>query len=124
MTALPRDLMPAGLPDAGRPAGLPDVPGPAGVPAAPRRPTGRRAAWGLVAGTVLSLLVTGVWAWAADLAVGPAPAVRLSLRDPAGDYARLACAATGNGWQLFAAVAVIYAVCLLPAAARLARGSR
>lgn len=121
MTALPRDQMPAGLPDAWKPAGLPDAPGPAGLLDAPR-PAGRRVARGLAAGTVLSLLVTGAWAWAADLTVGPAPAVRLSLRDPAGDYARLAGAATGNGRQLFAVVAVIYAVCLLPAASRRVRG--
>ncbi|MGH3405329.1 MAG: hypothetical protein ACRDRJ_22920 [Streptosporangiaceae bacterium] len=130
MTVLRRDQMPAGLPDAWRPIGLPGTPGPAGLPGAPR-PAGVAAARrparvtrGLVAGTVLSLLVTWAWALLADLTIGTAPPVRLSLRDPAGDYARLAGAATGNAWQLFAVVAVIYTVCLLPAASRRVRGRR
>jgi len=66
----------------------------------------------LAAGTVLSVTVTAAWSWMASLAIGPAAPVHLG-RDLPADYARLADAPTGNGWELFAAVAVIYALCLL-----------
>ena len=64
----------------------------------------------LIASTVLSL--AAAWSYVASLATGPAPLVHLSQDLPA-DYARLADAPTGNGWELFTAVAVIYALCLL-----------
>jgi hypothetical protein len=48
----------------------------------------------------------------ASLAIGPADPLHLS-RNLLADYAQLAAAPTGNGWELFAVVAVIYAMCLL-----------
>jgi hypothetical protein len=48
----------------------------------------------------------------ASLTIGPAAPVHLG-RDLPADYARLAGGATGNGWELFTAVAAIYALCLL-----------
>jgi hypothetical protein len=47
----------------------------------------------------------------ASLAIGPAAPLHLS-RDLAADYAQLADAPTGNGWELFA---VVYTACLLVA---------
>jgi len=66
----------------------------------------------LAAGTALSVAVTSAWAWTASVAIGPAPPLHLS-RDLVSDYAQLAAAPAGNGWELFAVVAVIYAACLL-----------
>jgi hypothetical protein len=66
----------------------------------------------LLAGTVLSLAVVSAWSWSSALTEGPAAPLHLS-RDLASDYAQLAAAPTGNGWELFAVVAVIYALCLL-----------
>jgi len=71
---------------------------------------GARAA--LITGTVVSAAVTGAWSYLASLTIGPAAPVRLG-RDLPADYARLAAAPTGNGWELFAVVAVIYALCFL-----------
>jgi hypothetical protein len=71
---------------------------------------GARAA--LAAGTVASAAVTGAWSYTASLTIGPAAPVHLA-RDLPADYARLAAAPTGNGWELFTAVAAIYALCFL-----------
>ena len=60
----------------------------------------------------LSLAVVSAWSYMASLAIGPAPPLHLS-RDLPSDYAQLAAAPTGNGWELFAAVAFIFAACLL-----------
>jgi hypothetical protein len=68
---------------------------------------GARAA--VAAGTVVSAAIAGAWSY---LAGPPAPPVRPG-RDLPADYARLAAAPTGNGWELFAVVAVVCAVCLL-----------
>jgi hypothetical protein len=66
----------------------------------------------LIAGTVLSLAVVSAWSYIASLAVGPADPLHLG-RNLLADYAQLATAPTGNGAELFAAVAAIYALCLL-----------
>lgn len=66
----------------------------------------------LVTGTVLSVLVTGAWSYAASMTGGPAAPVRLG-RDWRADYAQLAAAPTGDGRALFATVAAIYALCFL-----------
>jgi hypothetical protein len=66
----------------------------------------------LITGTAVSLAVTAVWSYTASLTIVPAAPVHLG-RDLPADYARLAGAATGNGWELFTAVAVIYALCFL-----------
>ena len=66
----------------------------------------------LIAGTVLSLAVVSAWSWMASLAIGPAAPLHLG-RNLLSDYALLAAAPTGNGAELFAVVAFIYAVCLL-----------
>ena len=66
----------------------------------------------LIAGTVLSLAVVSAWSWLADLATDPAAPLHLGPDLPS-DYAQLAAAPTGNGWELFAVVASIYALCLL-----------
>ena len=66
----------------------------------------------LLAGTVVSLAVVSAWSWMASLAIGPAGPLHLG-RNLLSDYAQLASAPTGNGAQLFAVVAFIYAACLL-----------
>ena len=66
----------------------------------------------LIAGTVLSLAVVSAWSYMASLAIGPAAPLHLS-RNLSSDYARLAAAPAGNGAELFAAVAVTCALCLL-----------
>jgi hypothetical protein len=66
----------------------------------------------LLAGTMLSLAAVSAWSWMASLTIGPAQPLHLG-RNLVADYAQLAAAPTGNGWELFAAIAVIYALCLL-----------
>ena len=65
----------------------------------------------LIAGTVVSLAVVSAWSWSAALTEGPAAPLHPG-RDLRSDYAQLAAAPTGNGWELFVVVAVIYALCL------------
>lgn len=66
----------------------------------------------LITGTILSLAVTAAWAWLSSLTIGPAGPLHLT-RDLPSDYAQLAAAPAGNAAELFAVVAVIYALCLL-----------
>jgi hypothetical protein len=66
----------------------------------------------LIAGTVVSLAVVSAWSWMASLAIGPTAPLHLGL-NLLSDYAQLASAPTGNGAELFAVVAFIYAACLL-----------
>ena len=75
----------------------------------------------LAAGTVLSIAVTGAWSVMAAATMGPAPALHLSWHHPVASYLALAAAPTGNGAELFAVIAVIYALCLFRAARRRAR---
>jgi hypothetical protein len=75
----------------------------------------------LAAGTALSVAVTSVWAWAASLTTGPAAPPHLG-RNLISDYAQLAAAPTGNGWELFAVVASICAACVLISGWRRRRG--
>ena len=76
----------------------------------------------LAAGTVLSVVVTGAWSVMAEAAMGPAPALHLDWRHhPVASYLALAAAPAGNGAELFAVVAVIYALCLFTAAMRRGR---
>ena len=67
---------------------------------------------GLAAGTVLSFAVVSAWCYMASLSMGPAVPLHLN-RNLLSDYAQLASAPTGNGWELFAVTAAIYATCLL-----------
>ena len=60
----------------------------------------------------LSLAVVSAWSYMASLAIGPAAPLHLG-RNLLSDYAQLAAAPTGNGAELFAVVAAIYALCLL-----------
>ena len=72
----------------------------------------------LAAGTVLSLVaVAGI----ASQDPGPAAFPRLSARQPLAAYRALADAPFGNGAELFALVAVIFAVCIFVAGWRHAR---
>ena len=66
----------------------------------------------LIAGTVLSLAAVPAWSYMASLAIGPAAPLHLG-QNLLSDYAQLASAPTGNGAELFAVVAFIYAACLL-----------
>ena len=66
----------------------------------------------LITGTVLSAAVVSAWSWMASLTIGPAAPLHLG-RNLLSDYAQLAAAPTGNGAELFAVVAFIYALCLL-----------
>jgi hypothetical protein len=76
----------------------------------------------LITGTVLSLAVTAAWAWLPALTIGPAGPLHLTWRHPAASYLALAAAPTGNGWELSAVVAFIYAACLLVSGRRQRRG--
>ena len=75
----------------------------------------------LVTGTIVSLAATAAWAWMSALTIGPAGPLHLTWRHPAGSYVTLAAAPVGNGWELFAVVASIYAACFLVASWRHAR---
>ena len=75
----------------------------------------------LVTGTVLSVVVTGAWSAMAEATMGPLPALHLSVHHLVASYLALAAAPTGNAAELFAVVAVIYALCLFRAARRRAR---
>ena len=75
----------------------------------------------LITGTVLSAAVVSAWSWMASLAIGPAAPLHLG-RKLLADYAQLASAPTGNGAELFAVVAFIYALCLLVSGWRRRRG--
>ena len=57
----------------------------------------------------------------AALTTGPAGPLNLTWRHPAASYMTLAAAPTGNGWELFAVVAFIYAACFLVTGRRHAR---
>ena len=72
----------------------------------------------LAAGTVLSLAAVAA---IASQDPGPAAFPRLSVRDPLASYRALADAAFGNGVELFALVAFIFAVCIFVAGWRKAR---
>jgi hypothetical protein len=61
----------------------------------------------------LSLAAVSVWSYMASLAIGPAGPLHLTWRHPAASYLALAAAPTGNGWELAAVVAFIFAACLL-----------
>jgi len=76
---------------------------------------------GLVAGTVVSLIVVGAWSALAAATMGPVPPLHLSVHHPVASYLALAAAPTVNATELFIVVAVIYAVFLSPAAMRRAR---
>jgi hypothetical protein len=75
----------------------------------------------LVAGTVLSMVVTGAWVITSEATMGPPPAMHLSVHHLAASYLALASAPTGNGWALFAVLSVIYMLALLVAGWRKAR---
>ena len=72
----------------------------------------------LAAGTVLSLAAVAA---IASQDPGPAAFPRLSARHPLASYRALADAPTGNGAELFALVAFIFAVCIFVAGWRHAR---
>jgi len=63
----------------------------------------------LTAGTVLSL---GAVAAIASQDPGPASFPRMQARHPLASYLALAAAPFGNGWELFALVALIHSACL------------
>ena len=75
----------------------------------------------LVTGTIVSLAVTAAWAWLSALTVGPAGPLDLTWRHPGTSYLLLAAAPAGNGWELFAVVAAIFAGCFLVSGWRRAR---
>ena len=72
----------------------------------------------LAAGTVLSLAAVAV---IASQDPGRAAFPRMSARDPLASYRALADAPFGNGVELFALVAFIFAVCIFVAGRRPAR---
>ena len=74
----------------------------------------------LALGTALSL---GAVAAIASQDPGPATFPRLSARYPLASYLALATAPFGNGWELLALVALIYAACLFAWGLRDARRS-
>jgi len=76
----------------------------------------------LITGTAVSLAVTAAWAWSSALTIGPAGPLHLTWRHPGSSYLLLAAAPAGNGWELFAVVAVIFAGCFLVSGWHRARG--
>ena len=72
----------------------------------------------IAAGTVLSLAAVAA---IARNDPGPATFPRISVRHPLASYRALADAPFGNGVELFALVAFIYAVCIFVAGWRHAR---
>jgi hypothetical protein len=72
----------------------------------------------LAAGTVLSLAAVAA---IASQDPGPAAFPRISAQDPLASYRALAAAPFGNGLELFALTAVIFAVCIFVAGRRHAR---
>ena len=72
----------------------------------------------LAAGTVLSLAAVAA---IASQDRGPVSFPRVSARHPLAAYMALAAAPTGNGLELFALVAFIFAVCIFVAGWRRAR---
>ena len=79
---------------------------------------------GLVAGTVVSLIVAGAWSAVAAATIGPVAPLHLSVHHPLASYLALAAAPTGSAAGLFTVVAAIYAVCLFRAGWRRARARR
>jgi hypothetical protein len=75
----------------------------------------------LITGTTVSLAVTALWAWMSAVTIGPAAPLYLTWRHPARSYLLLAAAPTGNGWELFAVIAAIFAACFLAAGLRRSR---
>ena len=72
----------------------------------------------LAAGAAVNLAaVSGL----ACLDPGTVPFPHLSARHPLASYMALAAAPTGNGWELFAVVALIFAACILVSGWRHAR---
>ena len=69
----------------------------------------------LLAGSVLSLAAVAA---VASQDPGPVAFPRMSIRHPLASYLALAAAPFGNGLELFALVAFIYAVCILIASWR------
>lgn len=72
----------------------------------------------LITGTTVSLAVTAAWAWMSALTIGPAGPLHLTWRHPTASYLLLAAAPVGNGWELFAVIAFIFAACFLAAGLR------
>lgn len=77
----------------------------------------------LATGTVLSLAAVSAWSYTATLTTG-APAPLHLTRSLSADYAQLAAAPTGNGWELFAVTAGIYTLCFLISGLRRIRRER
>ena len=75
----------------------------------------------LVTGTIVSLAVTAAWAWMSALTIGPAGPLHLTWRHPPRRTCRSPRRRPGNGWELFAVVALIYAACFFVAGWRHAR---
>lgn len=67
---------------------------------------------GLIAGTLLSLIIVGAWSSASAATANPMPPLHLSSHHLLASYWALASAPTGNGFGLLAVVAVTYALCL------------
>ena len=72
----------------------------------------------LVAGTVITIVVTALWAWSTTMtSAGPVPPLHLT-RSPLGDYGQLAGTVTGSIPAMFAVDALIYALCFTIAGLR------
>jgi hypothetical protein len=70
------------------------------------------------AGTVITIVVTALWAYSTTLtSVGPVPVPRLT-RSALGDYGQLAGTVTGSVLLMFAVDTLIYTVCFTIAGLR------
>jgi hypothetical protein len=66
---------------------------------------------GLAAGTVITIVVTALWAWSTTLtSAGGVPPLHLT-RSPVGDYLQMAGTVTGSVPLMFAVDALIYTAC-------------
>jgi hypothetical protein len=71
------------------------------------------------AGTVITIVVTALWAWSTTVtAGGPVPALHLTRSGLLGDYGQLAGTVTGSVPAMFAVDALIYAACFTVAGLR------
>ena len=70
------------------------------------------------AGTVITIVVTALWAWSTTVtSAGPVPTLHLTRSAP-GDYGQLAGTVTGSIPAMFAVDALIYTVCFTVAGYR------
>lgn len=77
----------------------------------------------LAAGTVITLVVTALWAWSTALTSAGATPVPHLTRNPLADYGQLAGTVTGSIPAMFTVDALIFAACFTVAGLRSMKGN-